>query len=234
MNQRKKTMRPLDARPSIAEAAAERIREAILSGSYAQGQRLSDLHIAEELETSRGPIREALKLLQAEGLVVQKQPHRGVYVTSVSADDMRETCELRVALESHAVRLLASRSRDTNLSALYGIVDKMDKAAAEGNQLRVSQLDMDFHEALCRLGGGQRLYEVFEREILNTLGLFGLDAIAYRPESDMGREFRPLLESIQAGDGERAARFIEEHVRRACSLLGDTLEPAHESPTGDA
>lgn len=234
MIQRNKTMRPLGTRLSIAEAAAERIREAILSGTYRQGQRLSDMHIAEELKTSRGPIREALKLLQAEGLVVQKQPHRGIFVTSVSADDMRDTSELRVALESHAVRVLAARPRDTNLSALYGIVDKIDKAAVDGNELRVSQFDRDFHDALCQLGGGRRLHEVFEREVLNTLSLFGLDARAYRPISDMGREFRPLLEAIQAGDGDRAAHLIEAHVRRACSLLGDSLAPAPESPTGDA
>lgn len=227
------TMRPLGTRRSIAEVAAERIREAILSGAYAQGERLSDMRIAAELETSRGPIREALKLLQAEGLVVQKQPHRGIFVTSVTADDMRGSCELRVALESHAVRVLAAQPRKADLSALYELVDEMDNAAADGDELRVSQLDWEFHDTLCLLGGGRRLHEVYAREVLNTLGLFGLDRRAYHPISDMGQEFRPLLEAIQTGEEDAAARLIDVHVRRACSLLSDSLQSPPKPPTVD-
>jgi len=228
MGRPKKTMRPLDNRLSIAEAAADRIREAILRGTYRQGERLSDLHIAEELETSRGPIREALKLLQAQGLVIQK-PNRGTFVTRVSADDIRDTCELRVALESYAVRALARQPREADLLALRRLLDKMDRAAAHGDKLRVSQLDRDFHDLLCFLGGGRRLHEVYEREVLNALGFFGVDAQAYQPISDMGIEFWPLLEAIEAGDGDRAARLIEAHVRRACSLLSRGLEATPET-----
>lgn len=228
MGRPKKRMRPLDNRLSISEAAAERIREAILRGTYRQGERLSDLHIAEELETSRGPIREALKLLQAQGLVIQK-PHRGTFVIRVTADDIRETCGLRVAFESYAARTLARQPRDADLSALRRLLDKMEKAAASGDKLRVSQLDRDFHELLCFLGGGRRLHEVYEREVLSTLGFFGVDAQAYQPISEMGTEFRPLLEAIEVGDEDGAARLIEAHVRRACSLLSTGLEAAPET-----
>jgi GntR family transcriptional regulator, gluconate operon transcriptional repressor len=223
MGRPKNTMRPLENRVSIAEAAADRIREAILRGTYQQGERLSDLHIAEELETSRGPIREALKLLQAQGLVVQK-PHRGTFVIRVSADDIRDTCGLRVAFESYAVRALARQPREADILALRRLLDKMNTAAAHGDKLRVSQLDRDFHDLLCLLGGGRRLHEVYEREVLNTLGFFGVDSQAYQPISDMGVEFGPLLVAIEAGDEDAAAHLIEAHVRRACSLLSTGLE----------
>ena len=221
-----RTMRPLDARHSIAEDAAGRIREAILSGAYRPGQRLSDMRIADELNTSRGPIREALRLLQAEGLVVQKQPHRGMFVTSVSAQDLRDTCELRVALESHAARCLAAHPGEAELSALYKVVDAMDAAAADGDELMVSRYDRDFHDALCLLGGGERLHEVYEREILNTLSLFVLDARVYDPISDMSKDFRPLLEAIAAGDGDAAATTISAHVRSACARLSNWRDPS--------
>jgi DNA-binding GntR family transcriptional regulator len=224
MTEHSKTMRPLGTRLSIADAAAQRIREAILSGAYKQGQRLSAMHIAAELETSRGPIREALKFLQAEGLVIQKQPHGGTFVTSVTGDDLRDSCELRVALESHAVRALAAQPREADLSALYKLVDEMDKAVADGDELKVSQLDRDFHDTLCLLAGSRRLHEVYEREVLNTLGMFGLDARVYQPISTMGQEFRPLLEAIQASDGDGATRLIDTHVRRACRLRSDSLQ----------
>jgi GntR family transcriptional regulator of gluconate operon len=225
----KKTMRPLDNRLSIAEAAADRIREAIFRGAYRQGERLSDLHIAEELETSRGPIREALKLLQAQGLVIQK-PNRGTFVIRVSADDIRDACEIRVALESYAVRVLARQPREADLSALRGLLDSMGRAATDGDKLRVSQLDRDFHDLLCLRGGGRRFHEVYEREVLSTLGFFGVDAQAYQPISDMSIEFWPLLEAIETSNEDRAARLIEEHVRRACSLLSGSLEAKPEAP----
>lgn len=227
MGRPKKPMRPLDDRLSISEAAAERIREAILQGTYGQGERLSDLHIAEELETSRGPIREALKLLQAQGLMVQK-PHRGTFVIRVTADDIREACGLRVAFESYAARTLARQPRDADLSALRRLLDKMDTAAANEDKLRVSQLGRDFHDLLCLLGGGRRLHEVYEREVLNTLGFFGVDAQAYQPISEMGAEFRPLLDAIEKGDEDDAARLIEGHIHRACSLLSTGLEATPE------
>jgi len=218
-----KTMRPLGERRSVAEEAAARMREAILSGVYEQGERLSDSRIAEELGTSRGPIREALKLLQAEGLVVQK-PNRGAFVISPSAEDMRDTCELRVALESHAARLLAARRSPEDVAVLRAVADAFDAAVASGDRLAVSQADKDFHERLCLLSGSRRLYDVFVRDVQNVLGFFGLDAEAYQPLSEMGREFRPLLAAIERGDQDLAASLVADHIRRATELLAARME----------
>ena len=220
-----KTLRPLEGRSTIAEAAAERVREAILSGVYRQGQRISDSHLAEELGVSRGSTREALKLLQAQGFVVQR-PNRGTYVWSPSADDIRGLCELRVALESHSARLLAAHHSETDLRTLRRLVDKLDEASAGNDQVAASRLDKAFHEHLCRLCHNARLWEAFDREVLTLLGFFGVDAETYQPLTEMGLELRPLCDAIETGNADEAARLIETHIRRSTAAMASHVEAA--------
>ena len=96
---------PIEAPRSLAGDAADRIREEILAGGFRPGDHLVEAKIAEQLSISRGPVREAFKLLRAEGLL-KEEPRRGTFVVSLSADDVREIYELRAALESAAGRLL--------------------------------------------------------------------------------------------------------------------------------
>ena len=107
----------------------------------------------------------------------------------------------------------------------------MTRAAEANDQLAVSQLDRAFHESLCRLAGSRRLYEVFQREVLNMLTFSLFDSQAYQPIQDMGRELDPLLEAIERGDAEGAARHVEEHIRRATELLSAQIESASMPPS---
>ena len=218
-----KTIRPLDERRTVAEAAADRVREAILSGVYVQGQRISDSRLAEELGVSRGSTREALKILQAQGFLVQRA-NRGTYVWSPSGADIRESCEIRVALETHASRQLAARHSEDDLAVLSDLVSQLDRAAASDDQVAASRLDKEFHESLIRLCGNARLSEVYEREISTMLGFFGVDADAYRPLTEMGRELGPLCDAIAEADADRAAGLIETHVRRSTSIMAAHVE----------
>src|SRR3954452_24814176 len=104
------TLTPLTAPRSLAEDAAERIREQILSGGFRQGEHLVEEKVAEQLAISRGTVREAFKLLRAEGLL-EEDPRRDTFVVSMSADDVRAIYGLRAALEGRAARTLA-RERD--------------------------------------------------------------------------------------------------------------------------
>src|SRR4026208_1562785 len=125
---------PLAAPRSLAEDAADRIRAQILSGGFSQGEHLVEAKIAEQLAISRGPVREAFKLLRAEGLL-KEEPRRGTFVVSLTADDVREIYGLRAALEGRAARLLA-RGRDTKALArvreLAGQIDGARAARAAG------------------------------------------------------------------------------------------------------
>jgi len=96
---------PLETPRSLAGDAADRIRESILSGGFRPGEHLVEARIAQQLNVSRGPVREAFKLLRAEGLV-EEEPRRGTFVVRLEADDVREIYQLRAAIEGQAARLL--------------------------------------------------------------------------------------------------------------------------------
>lgn len=213
-----RTIRPLGERLSLSEAAAERIREAIQDGVYAQSERLSDSRIAGELGVSRGSIREALKMLQSLGIVVQKA-HRGFYVMSPTADDILGACEVRVALECHAVCRLAKAQPPADISSLRRLVDEMAVAIEAGDEPVLSRLDRDFHETVCLLGAHPRAREVLVRESAPMLGFFGVYAEVFQPLSEMVVELRPLTNYIEQGRCEEAVRLMETHLRRAANLM---------------
>lgn len=216
---------PLEGRRSLADDAADKIRAAILAGTVRQGDRLSDFHLAKQMGTSRGPAREALKLLCAEGLVVQI-PNKGSFVARVSPEDIRDIYELRSAVESRAARVLAERHSQSDVAALRRLTEKMILAAERGAGSAVSRADIEFHETLCLLTGNRRLHGVFMREVPTMFALLRFDEAGYQPLSEMARELVPLVDAIEAGDSVQASRLIEEHIARACELAGEQMRMA--------
>lgn len=215
-------LRPLEAPRSLAEDAADRIREQILGGGFKQGEHLVEAKIAEQLTISRGPVREAFKLLRAEGLL-KEEPRRGTFVVSLTAHDVREIYGLRAALEGRAARLIA-RSRDpAALAALRELTDGIDAAVASQDAVAASRADLAFHEGLCGLCGNSRIHEVFMRYVPTLRGLLRLDEQVLRSLDEISLQHRPLVEAIEAGDEERAARLLSEHAEHAGELIAGVL-----------
>src|SRR5204863_6084061 len=129
---------PIEAPRSLAGDAADRIREEILAGGFRPGDHLVEAKIADQLSISRGPVREAFKLLRSEGLL-KEEPRRGTFVVSMSAGDVRDIYGLRAALEGRAARTLA-RDRDRGaLDTLGALADGIDAAVATGDPAAVSR-----------------------------------------------------------------------------------------------
>ena len=221
---------PLAAPRSLAEDAADRIRAQILSGGLSPGEHLVEAKIAEQLAISRGPVREAFKLLRAEGLL-KEEPRRGTFVVSLTAADVREIYGLRAALEGRAARLLA-RGRDAaTLARLRSLVDDIDTAVAGGDAAAVSRADLAFHHGLCELCGNSRILEVFDRYVPTLRGLLRLDELVLRSLSDVSVQHRPLLEAIEAGDQDKAARSLAEHSEEAGELIAQVVAANERSAT---
>ena len=221
---------PLAAPRSLAEDAADRIRAQILSGGFSPGEHLVEAKIAEQLAISRGPVREAFKLLRAEGLL-KEEPRRGTFVVSLTAADVREIYGLRAALEGRAARLLA-RGRDAaTLARLRSLVDDIDTAVAGGDAAAVSRADLAFHHGLCELCGNSRILEVFDRYVPTLRGLLRLDELVLRSLSDVSVQHRPLLEAIEAGDQDKAARSLAEHYEEAGELIAQVVAANERSAT---
>jgi DNA-binding GntR family transcriptional regulator len=211
---------PIEAPRSLAGDAADRIREEILAGGFRPGDHLVEAKIAEQLSISRGPVREAFKLLRAEGLL-KEEPRRGTFVVSLSADDVREIYELRAALEGTAGRLLARAGDDTTMRRIRGLAESIDSAAAKGDAAAVSRADLAFHEGLCELSGNSRILEVFTRYVPTLRALLRLDEHVLRSMEDVPAQHAPLVEAIAARDEEKAARLLSEHSERAGELIAE-------------
>jgi GntR family transcriptional regulator of gluconate operon len=216
------SLKPLEAPRSLAEDAADRIREQILAGGFGQGEHLVEAKIAEQLNISRGPVREAFKLLRAEGLL-KEEPRRGTFVVSLTANDVREIYGLRAALEGRAARLLA-RSRDPGaLARLVALADDIDAAVAAGDAVAVSRADLAFHEGLCELCGNARIHEVFVRYVPTLRALLRLDERVLSSLDEVSNQHRPLADAIRSGSEDEAGRLLAEHAEHAGEQIAEVV-----------
>jgi GntR family transcriptional regulator of gluconate operon len=222
-------LQPLQAPRSLAEDAADRIREQILAGGFRQGEHLVEAKIAEQLNISRGPVREAFKLLRAEGLL-NEEPRRGTFVVSLSADDVREIYGLRAALEGRAARLIARAHDPATIEQLRTLADAIDKAVATGDAAAVSRADLAFHEGLCALCGNSRILEVFDRYVPTLRALLRLDERVLRSLDEVSNQHRPFVEAIEAGEEETAARLLAEHAEHAGELIAGVVAANEAAP----
>lgn len=219
------TLEPLTAPRSLAEDAADRIREQILSGGFGQGEHLVEAKIAEQLAISRGPVREAFKLLRAEGLL-KEEPRRGTFVVSMSADDVRDIYGLRAALESRAAGTLARERDPGTVGKLGALADAIDAAVATDDPAAVSRADLAFHQGLCELSGNARIVEVFDRYVPTLRALLRLDGDVLGSLEEVSRQHRPLVEAIAAGDEDKAARLFAAHAEIAGDLIAGVVASA--------
>jgi GntR family transcriptional regulator, gluconate operon transcriptional repressor len=217
------TLPPLKAPRSLTEEAADEIRTQILRGGFKPGQHLVEAKIAHELDISRGPVREAFKLLRAEGLL-KEEPRRGTFVVSLSAQDVRDIYGLRGALEGRAARLLTRSQDPAVLDALRDSLEAIDAAVAKGDAVAASRADLAFHETLCRLCGNGRIYEVFMRYVPTLRGLLRLDEHVLGSLDEISSQHRDLVGAIEAGDEDRATECFREHAEHAGDLIAALVD----------
>jgi GntR family transcriptional regulator, gluconate operon transcriptional repressor len=222
------SLQPLQAPRPLAEDAADRIREQILSGGFRPGEHLVEARIAQQLNVSRGPVREAFKLLRAEGLL-EEEPRRGTFVVKLSAADVRDIYGLRAAIEARAARMLARSGDPTALNRLRELASAIDQAVASGDGVRISRADLAFHLGLCELSGNKRLSEVFMRYVPMLRALLRLDERVYRSLDEIGPQHRPMLEAIESGDDDRAAAMFGEHAEQAGELIAEYIDKLPEA-----
>ncbi len=204
------TMDAVSARLLSTEVAST-LRREILAGRFKAGERLIETDVASELGVSRGPVREALKVLRAEGLIGEK-PNRGAFVISLTEIDVREIYDLRAGLEARAARLLARARRAEDAATLRPLVDDIVRAASSGDAGATFAADLAFHKTLLERTGNSRLLESFTRTVPLLRALIPLDEAAYASLTDVAQEHWRLVQAIEDGEEDAAARFAEQHV----------------------
>ena len=196
---------------SLREAALSAIRQAISGGDLKPGQRLVESDIAEQMGISRAPVREALRQLETEGLVVS-EPHRGAFVTELSATDLWEIYTLRAAIESLAVRLVTEKASAEMLAQLQQAVADMAQAAHEGDLTHLADLDMSFHETLCRASGHSRLLAAWLSMIAQIRIFIDLTNTLYLPADEVVDLHTEVVEHIKNGRAEEAGQALARHI----------------------
>ncbi len=199
---------------ALADAVVMSIREAILQRRLKPGQRVLEVEIAHELGVSRAPVREAIRQLESEGLLVSRS-HRGTYVATVSAQDAREIFSLRAALEALAVMLVVRSGQSECLDELEELLDTM-QAKVDANDLAgMVATDFQFHEALCRAAGHQRLLNIWLSMSVQIRALVSVNDLQYfRPQEIVSRH-RAVMAAMFARDAEQAMRLLASDIIEA-------------------
>ncbi len=198
---------PVDAFEPEALRVARVLRDQVVDGVRAPGSRLVERDLALELGVSRVPVREALRLLVAEGLVTPR-PRTWAVVRTFTHEDVEHLLEVRAALEVLAARRAAERRSPEHLAALADALAREDDAAQRADAPGARRAAADFHEALLAAAGNTVLDEITAVTASRSRWLLG----QHEDLAGMAVEHRLLLDALRAGDADEAVRLVVEHL----------------------
>jgi len=204
---------------TLSEGVENVIKRMILLGNLPPGERINEVQLSEELNMSRGPIREALRRLQSEGLVVY-HPHRGTFVSTLTEDDADEVYSLRALLEVEAVCIALPKLRQVHLDQLTGIVAAFEEARAEANVPRIIQCDLDFHHVMVRLANRPRLYDMY-KALDTQLGVMFISIQNKAPNRihQVAQMHRDLVQALRSRDADMVSKAFRNHYMSASQAL---------------
>lgn len=209
----------LSPRSTLASDVADALREAIVSGHFEPGERIIESSLADELEISRSTLREAMRVLGSEGLITT-EPHRGSQVTDITAEDLREVYEMRLALESLAVSKVCGALNQEQAEALRTIVARMRQSVQDGDILGLNELDMLFHETICRFADNGRLWKTWKQ----MGGQMRLYFAAFKSEiqpDEIPKNHELILTALVDGDPDHAQSVLRDHINDAAQRILD-------------
>jgi DNA-binding GntR family transcriptional regulator len=216
---------------SLTDAVVMSIRDDVIAGRYVPGQQLAEATLAQTLGTSRGTIREAMRVLADLGLV-SLSAHRGGFVTTITPERAREIYTMRALLESFAARIAVERGIDSEtLANLEVRLDAIVRAATPGDVTAMVEADMQFHLALSAAAGHRLLIEHLAAIHTHSRRLLVYSDL-YRPDFEVvvGRHLS-LIETIRAGDPEAVERAVSEHITQVGEDIVARMIAAAAQPT---
>lgn len=213
-------MKKIERPPTLAVAAANTIKDAILEGQLMPGEPLHEIELSEQLNISRGTVREALRILSQERLV-EVIPYRGAFVACLTPQMVEEIYTLRALLEPYAVRLCMEKGAfdEEALAQMATLVKRMGEMEQAGNYSETIKADMKFHEIISERCGHHLLTEVLKNLQSMTL-MFILSTKLY--QSDMSSDevtHQAIFEGICSGDPHMAEEIVRKHVTDAGTSL---------------
>lgn len=227
-------------RATFASMVGERIRSSIIEGELQPGSQLHEVELAASFGVSRGPVREALQRLVQEGLL-RSEPHRGVFVPVMSADDIVDIYLAREALEGAAVRRIIETGRAAAAGkALDRIVRSMETAEKSEDWKALASRDLDFHTALVAAAESPRLERMFTTVISETRLCLSMLTSELEGRDFLVEEHREISAMVRAEDTEGALKALTKHFDDAVVTLqlhggpaeGDVADDVEDEQVG--
>ncbi len=187
------------------------LRQAILKGELKPGERLMEMQLANQLGVSRTPIREAIRKLELEGLVLMI-PRRGAVVAKITEKDLRDVLEVRTSLEKLAIELACQRMPDETISDLRQALEAFKEALKKEDLTAQAEKDEQFHDVIFKSTGNQRLIQMLNnlREQMYRYRLEYLkDSSAHER---LVEEHEAIIQALSVKDKEKAADIIARHI----------------------
>ena len=214
---------------SLASLVHDEVERMILGGELEPGSKLTEATLATRLGVSRGPVREAFRMLDEAGLV-RTEKNRGVFVRTVDLDEAMEIFELRAVMEMYIGRKLAETCTAVQVKTLRQLVDAMDAAARAGNAQDFHRLNLAFHDRLLEMAGNAKFTAIYRR-LIKELSLIRRSNLTVESMVVYGREHRQIVRAIAARDAEAASQAMFDHVMnsRERTLYNRGVAPADRS-----
>lgn len=214
---------------TLSEGVESVIRKMILLGDLIPGERINEVQLAEHLEMSRGPVREALRRLQSQGLVTY-HAHRGTFVAELLEKDAEEVYKLRALLEVGAVREALANLRQEHVATLREIVRHFETARKNQDISAIIQADLDFHHLIVQLSGNARLFDMY-KSLDTQLGAMFIAVQSRAPSriANIAKLHEDLVEALESRDEQAICTAFEEHYLSAWKSLSKVTD----SPAGE-
>ncbi|MES2632545.1 MAG: phosphonate utilization associated transcriptional regulator [Pseudomonadota bacterium] len=196
---------------SLTTVVQQEIERGILQGEYAPGSKLIEATLAQKMGVSRGPVREAFRMLEEAGLV-RNEKNRGVFVRDIPIDEAIEIFDLRATMDQLVGRRLAEHITPAQLKEIKALVDAMEKAVKAEDAYKYHLLNLKFHDRLVEMAGNSKLTSIY-RKLIKELSLFRRLNLAdgwLLPIS--AGEHRAILKAIASGDPDAAGKAMFDHA----------------------
>jgi len=208
---------------SRREQVLDKLRDAILDGDFKPGQPLREVELASQLGVSRAPLREALQVLSAEGLV-ETVPYHGTTVRTLNKTDIEELYSLRSELESFAIRRVIATITPVQIDQLRAIYERMRLAGVANDLKRLSAEDQIFHNTLITFSNHSLLVSIWNVVAMRVRQVMALRNKQNRDLVQVAMNHVPIIDAIAAKDMDRAIALIQQHAASAADLILDNWQ----------
>ncbi len=210
---------PIFKQPStITSAVSHYLEDAILTGKIKSGKRLVERELAEKFKVSRLPIREAIRELQAVGLVTII-PRKGAVVSKISVEEIKEIYAVKCLIESFAAGEAAKRITEEEIKELRLLIDKMSSQVKKNNSYKYTEIAEKFHRIINKAYGNRRLYEIYKR-INNQILWHKINYLSSPGRIECSfEEHKKILEALTNKDARQVESLMKKHITDAEKAL---------------